>query len=104
MADDDENSEQEMDAQAEMAKLLTSVKDMALYNLSVVSSQAWHHLGLAPIPGSGDTEVDLEQAKLAIDLYEANLKVMEGSLEEGMTKQLKQALADMQLNYVNKSK
>ena len=101
---EDENMDQEMDAQAEMAKLLTSVKDMALYNLSVVSSQAWHHLGLVPIPGTGETKVDLEQAKLAIDLYEANLKVMEDSMDSEMVKQLKQALADLQLNYVNKSK
>lgn len=103
MADDNETN-QEIDAQAEMAKMLTSVKDMALYNISIVSSQAWHHLGLVPIPGAGEVKVDLEQAKLAIDLYEANLNVMGGLLEEEMVKQLKQALADMQLNYVNKSK
>jgi hypothetical protein len=100
---EDENPDQELDAQAEMAKMLTSVKDMALYNLSVVSSQAWHHLGLVPIPGTGEVKVDLEQAKLAIDLYEANLNIVSQFIDDDLSKQLKQALADMQLNYVNKS-
>lgn len=92
------------DIQKEMARMLTNVKDMTIYNLSVLSSQAWHHLGLVPIPGVEALELDLEQAKMAIDLLEANLKVMSPYLEKDVDKQFKQVLMDLQLNYVNKSK
>lgn len=103
--EDREMTEEEQErAQEEMAKLLTNVKDMAVYNMSMISSQAWHHLGLVPVPGTEKAEVDLEQAKLAIDLYEANLDVIGEVLDKEMTKQFKQILADLQLNFVNKKK
>ena len=104
---DDEQTENTMDqdeVQKEMAKLLTNVKDMTLYNVSVLASQAWHHLGLVPIPGVEQTEMNLEQAKMAIDLLEANLNILSPHLEKEVNKQLKQTLMDLQLNYVNKSK
>jgi hypothetical protein len=96
--------EEQEKAQEEMAKLLTNVKDMAVYNLTMISSQAWHHLGLVPVPGTEKAEVDLEQAKMAIDLYEAILDVVAPSLEGEMRKQFKQVLMDLQLNFVNKQK
>jgi hypothetical protein len=107
---EDENDDQEMTeedqqkAQEEMARLLTNVKDMALYNLSMIASQAWHHLGLVPVPGTEKAEIDLEQARMAIDLYEANLNVIGPSLEKDISKQFKQVLMDLQLNFVNKKK
>jgi hypothetical protein len=107
---EDENEDQEMteeeqrEAQQEMAKLLTNVKDMALYNMSMIASQAWHHLGLVPVPGTEKAEVDLEQAKLAIDLYEANLEILGATLDKDARKQFKQVLMDLQLNFVNKQK
>ncbi|MGA1873446.1 MAG: DUF1844 domain-containing protein [Thermoplasmatota archaeon] len=101
---DRDNGQYEQEVQTEMAKLLSNVKDMTLYNLSVLASQGWHHLGLVPIPGIKDPKVDLEQAKLAIDLFDANLKILEPGLEKDVAKQLKQTLMDLQLNYVNKSK
>jgi len=104
---EDEQTDETMDqdeVQKEMAKLLTNVKDMTLYNVSVLASQAWHHLGLVPIPGVEQQEMDLEQAKMAIDLLEANLNVISPYLDKEMVKQLKQTLMDLQLNYVNKSK
>lgn len=102
--DTEDNAGFDEQAQAEMARMLTSVKDMAIYNLSVLSSQAWHHLGLAPIPGVSDPEEDLEQAKLAIDLFDANLQVLKPHMEKDHAKSFDQVLMDLQLNYVNKSK
>jgi len=102
---DEEDTEGGMDAekaQMEMARMMSGVKDMALSNISMLNTQAWHHLGLAPIPGTGDPVQDLEQAKMAIDMFEANLKVLEPYLEDDMNKQLKRALMDLQMNYVNK--
>ncbi len=100
---EDENMDQE-EVRREMARLLTSVKDMTVYNLSVLASQAWHHLGLAPAPGTEKAEVDLEQAKMAIDLFEANLGIIGEKLDKDVLKELKRTLMDLQLNFVNKSK
>ena len=106
MSDDDvpENEIDREEIQREMAKMMANVKDMTLYNLSVLASQAWHHLGLVPIPGVGESELDLEQAKIAIDLFEANLNILSDYLDKDINKQLKQTLMDLQLNFVNKSK
>ncbi|MEA3558660.1 MAG: DUF1844 domain-containing protein [Candidatus Thermoplasmatota archaeon] len=104
--DGQEGPDEKMDQEAlqkEMAKMLSSVKDLMLYNLSVLASQAWHHLGLVPIPGTEGAELDIEQAKLAIDLYEANLKVLEPHMDPEQAKELKRALMDLHLNYVNKA-
>ncbi|MFW3145541.1 MAG: DUF1844 domain-containing protein [Thermoplasmatota archaeon] len=92
------------EVQNEMARMLSSVKDMTLYNISILASQAWHHLGLVPMPGTEAGHKDLEQAKLAIDLFEANLRILSGHIEEKHEKELKRVLMDLHLNYVNKSK
>ena len=100
---EDEASEEDMAAaREEMQKMMTSVKDLALSNLYLLSSQAWHHLGLVPMGGMRDAVMDLESARLAIDLYDANLKALEGSLEEEQLKQLRRVLMDLQMNFVNK--
>ncbi len=106
--DDDETSQKGEEAlrnaQEEMARMMSSVKDIALSNISLLTAQAWHHLGLAPMSGAAESVVDLQSAKMAIDLLEANIKTLEPSLEEDMVKDLKQALMNLQLNYVNKLK
>ncbi len=108
-SEEEENASQDgeealRNAQEEMARMMSSVKDIALSNISLLTAQAWHHLGLAPMSGAAESVVDLQSAKMAIDLLEANIKTLEPSLEEDMVKDLKQALMNLQLNYVNKSK
>jgi len=102
--DEGQNDEGAENAQEEMAGLLASVKDIATYNLSLYAAQAWHHLGLVPLPGTATTAMDLDQARLAIDLYEANMTVLLPHLEKDAERQLKRTLMDLQLNFVNKSK
>ena len=111
MMSDEEHDQEEMDeeideeeARKQMAEMMAGVEEMALSNLSMLTTQAWHHLGLSPIPGTSGGEVDLDQAKLAIDLFEANLKVLEGGMDDNVKKELKKTLMDLQMNYVNKKK
>ncbi len=99
--DDEENLRR---AQEEMARMMSSVKEVAISNISLLTAQAWHHLGLAPMSGAAEADVDLQSAKMAIDLLEANIRILEASLEEEMVKELKQTLMNLQLNYVNKTK
>ena len=104
---EDEGMEEDKEAEKarmEMAKMMAGVRDMALSNISMLASQAWHHLGLVPIPGTGEPVQDLEQAKMAIDLFEANLNTLSPYLEEDINKELRRVLMDLQMNYVNKTK
>ena len=99
--DDIEGKEAEQ--QEALLKALSSVKDIATYNLSLYAGQAWHHLGLVPIHGGAVPQLDLDQAKLAIDLFEANLNVLSPHLDKGLGKDLRRTLMDLQMNYINKS-
>ncbi len=98
------SGETEVDQQEALLKALSSVKDVATYNLSLYAGQAWHHLGLVPLHGGTVPELDLAQAKLAIDLFEANLNVLSPNLEKKLEKDLRRTLMDLQMNYINKSK
>ncbi|MDG6225112.1 MAG: DUF1844 domain-containing protein [Candidatus Thermoplasmatota archaeon] len=102
---EDENIEDEelQDQRAEFARMLSSVVDASLSNLSLLSTQAWHHMGIKPLPGIDVSEMDLEQAKIAIDLYEANLNIVLGRLEADIGKELKRELMNLQMNFLNKS-
>lgn len=100
--DTEEEEISEEDARAQMAEMMAGVKEMALSNISMLATQAWHHLGLVPIPGINESKTDLEQAKMAIDLFEANLNVLSGEIDEEIRKELKKTLMDLQMNYVNK--
>jgi len=84
--------------------MLSSVKDASLAHISLLSTQAWHHLGLVPIPGLDVTDPDLPQAKLAIDLYEAILQKVESVIDAGTARELKMNLTNLQMNFLNKSK
>ncbi len=96
--------EPEVDQQEALLKALSSVRDVALYNLSLFAGQAWHHLGLVPLHGGEVPKLDLDQAKLAIDLFEANLNILSPGLERKMEKDLRRTLMDLQMNFINKSK
>lgn len=98
-----ENEGNDAEQQEALLKALSSVKDIATYNLSLYAGQAWHHLGLVPIHGGATPKLDLEQAKLAIDLFEANLNILSSHLDKGLEKDLRRTLMDLQMNYINKS-
>jgi uncharacterized protein (UPF0254 family) len=102
---DEEEPEDEFDeeeARNQMAMMMASVRELAISNLSVLATQAWHHLGLVPIPGT-EEKMDLQQAKLAIDLFDANLRILSEGMDDDLRRDLKRTLADLQMNYVNKS-
>ena len=100
----EDTAEGEAEARLAYSKMLSSVADAALSNLSLLSTQAWHHLGLQPLPGLEGSEMDLEQAKLAIDLFEAILERLEGQVEADLMKDLKRNLMTLQMNFVERSK
>ena len=59
------------------------------------------HLGAAPDPGSGETRVDLTQAKQAIDLLELLKVKTAGNLTAGESRMLDDLLFDLRMRYLD---
>jgi hypothetical protein len=65
---------------------------------------AWQKLGLQPDLLSGELKLDLEQAKVAIDLTTHLASFIQPLLDEGDKAQLQGLIRDLRLNYVEKAK
>ncbi len=70
------------------------VSDVVIQSLFTISSLGYHKLA----------EKDLDQAKLAIDALRALLPVIEGHADEQVTRDFKQATANLQLAYADAAK
>lgn len=74
------------------------------YCISLLATEAWHHLGLMANPQTGEAVADLAQAKIAIDALGDLAARMEAAPEEWvppvMRRDLKTLLNDLRLNYV----
>lgn len=93
MAEDDKQpSEQELIARLEAELRKLKVSDVLAQTVVSVSSLGFRRLQ----PGE---ERDLDQARLAIEALRALVPVLEGSLPDGLVRDFKQAVANMQLAY-----
>lgn len=76
--------------------------------LSVVIEQAaaiaWQKLGFQPDPMTNELELNLEEARVAIDLAAFAAKQLENQLDAKDRLQLENMVRDLRVNYVNKHK
>ncbi len=98
---DEENSKKETEEminklQEEIDKL--SVKDVVMQIMMSLSSQAYKKMGL-PV-GTNDRYKDKIQAKMAVDCFEALLKVLESEINAQEADNLRSSLSNLQLNFV----
>jgi hypothetical protein len=98
---DEENSKKETEEminklQEEIDKL--SVKDVVMQIMMSLSSLAYKKMGL-PI-GTNDRYKDKVQAKMAVDSFEALLKVIEAEISAQEADNLRSSLSNLQLNFV----
>lgn len=80
------------------------VYDTAAEMLDVWSSIAWSKLGLTPDIMTGSLNVDLAQAKFAINVADFFAKGIEGKLEGDDLRRVQGLVRDLKMNYVQKSK
>ncbi len=71
--------------------------------LDLLGLQAWQELGLQVAPRTGQLHTDLEQARLAIDAYAAILEKLQPHLTPDERQQCDTILANLRLNYVQRS-
>jgi hypothetical protein len=98
---DEENSKKETEEminklQEEIDKL--SVKDVVMQIMMSLSSLAYKKMGL-PV-GTNDRFKDKVQAKMAVDSFEALLKVIEAEISAQEADNLRSSLSNLQLNFV----
>ena len=77
--------------------------DLSFFCYSL-ATQAQVLLGLMPNPATGETEVDLDQAKYTIDLLEMLREKTEGNRTEEETKVLMGLLFDLRMRFVEASR
>jgi hypothetical protein len=71
--------------------------------IQILDSVAWQKMGLIVNPMTQEIEKDLEQARAAIDSYEALLSQLGNKLDPEMKKTLSTRLADLKLNFATQS-
>jgi hypothetical protein len=67
--------------------------------LGILDRVAWLRMGLVVNPETQQIEKDMEQARAAIDCYEAILKALANKLQPEAKRQLEAHLTDLKLNY-----
>ena len=71
--------------------------------VSMFATQAMLFLGAIPDPQTGQTRLDLEQARIPIDALEMLQIKTKGNLTEQEAEQLKKVLSDLQMAFVQVS-
>ena len=80
-----------------------SVSDLLRYFCGVLLEQAWQKLGLRVDLATGEATEDLGEARLAIDALAALVEKLDGLWMEQEREFLKGELANLRLNYVQRS-
>lgn len=89
------------DKAAEPAEL--DVYQIIMVMVDQMAGIAWQKLGLQPDPLSGKTAMDLDQAKVAVDVTAGLAAFLEPKLEGDDKRQIHNLVRDLRVNYVEKS-
>ncbi|MCX7668156.1 MAG: DUF1844 domain-containing protein [Atribacterota bacterium] len=78
------------------------IRDLGFYFLNLLSAKAWQYLGLMVHPENGKIQIDLDEARKAIDLYSVVLETIRKDLTRDEVRELEVHLSNLQLNFVEK--
>ena len=70
--------------------------------ISILSNQAWQHMGLKVKPKTDKVEKDFEHARVAIDCIASLIEKLEPHIPDAEKNELRNLLADLQINFVRK--
>lgn len=82
--------------------------DLTIYEtlrfmVGMLSQQGWVHLGLQVAPSSQDPQMDLAQARVAIDTLEVVVDKLEPDTNEEEKRELITLLSNLRINYLKKA-
>lgn len=72
--------------------------------ISILNGKAWEFLGLMMNPETKKINKDLKKARISINSIECLLENIKDELKEDEKSQLENLLANLQMNYVEKTK
>lgn len=64
---------------------------------------AWVKMGLRPDPLTGKEAIDMEEAKVAIDMANRLAEILDPHLEEEDRRRVQSLLTDLRMNFIRKS-
>jgi|GEM_PF-4647701 len=101
---DNKHSEQKKDSgeQYESDAAPTSIKDMALSFVSIISAKGWQYLGLMAHPENGKIHENLPEARKAIDLCSLVFNALKVELQKDEIQEIEGMISNLQLNYVKR--
>ena len=101
--EDASSSSEPSPGEAEDAGQMTfDVPSLLGYMLGLRGSAAWQWMGVVVNPATGGADTDLAQARLAIDTFEAVAGKLMPHLDEMGQREVRGALADLRMNYVER--
>ena len=80
-----------------------SVYDLISFSLDQFAQVAWQKMGLRPDPMTGKEDVDIEQAKVAIDMASRLGEVLDPQLDDEDRRKIQGMLSDLRINFVRRS-
>lgn len=85
---------------------ITSLDTYTLLGLfiSILSAQAWQHMGLRVKPGTDQIVKDFDRARTAIDCISFLIDKLEPHIPENEKTKLRSLLTDLQINFARLSK
>ncbi|MBA3724996.1 MAG: DUF1844 domain-containing protein [Armatimonadetes bacterium] len=91
-----------MDEQESAATPL-SVYDLIAFSIDQFAEVAWQKMGLRPDPMTGKEDVNLEEAKVAIDTASRLAETLDPHLDDDDRRRVQSRLSDLRINFVRKS-
>lgn len=82
----------------------TDVFDMLRAAIGLFTQEAWIALGLQPRYGSGDTEIDLRCAKVAIDTTQMLIERLGDEADAEEKREFERILTDLRVNFMRRRK
>ncbi len=80
-----------------------SVYDLIAFSMDQFSEVAWQKMGLRPDPMTGKQDVNLPEAKVAIDMASRLAEILDPQLDDEDKRQVQARLSDLRINFVRKS-
>jgi hypothetical protein len=80
-----------------------SVYDLISFSVDQFAQVAWQKMGLRPDPMTGKEDVDLEQAKVAIDMASRLGEALDPQLDDEDRRKIQGILSDLRINFVRRT-
>ncbi len=96
-------SEEKVGKEKEQIKKTLTPQETVIFAFSIIEEKAWISLGLVK-DADGEFHKSREEAKLLIDTLSKMVEGFESYLEEKTLKNIKNQIANLQLNFVNQFK